>query len=64
MKKFLLIGLIVIFLLLDWAALDDITTGNEPSFFGEYLMLTVSIPVLVFSGYLLYHGKRPRQKPK
>lgn len=29
--------LIVIILLLDFAALDDITTGNEPTYLGEYL---------------------------
>ena len=33
-------------LLLDFAALDDITTGNEPSFYAEYVMLGVSLPSL------------------
>jgi len=41
---------IVGLLLLDWAALDDITTGNEPDYIGEYLMLGVS---LVIFSYLL-----------
>jgi hypothetical protein len=38
LKRLLVIGL----LLLDWAALDDITTGNEPNYWGEYLTLVVS----------------------
>jgi len=32
----------VLVLLLTWAALDDITTGNEPSFVGEYTLLALS----------------------
>lgn len=35
--------LAVILLSLDWAALDDITTGSEPSFTLEYLILGASI---------------------
>lgn len=34
-------------LLLDFAALDDITTGNEPNYTGEYLILTLSVLVFV-----------------
>ena len=30
---------ILALLLLDFAALDDITTGNEPNFCAEYVML-------------------------
>ena len=33
-------------LLLDFAALDDITTGNEPDFYLEYAILGVSLPLL------------------
>ena len=33
-------------LLLDFAALDDITTGNEPDFYLEYAMLSISLPLL------------------
>ena len=35
-------------LVLDLAALDDITTGAEPNFYREYAMLTVSIPLLAW----------------
>lgn len=44
-------------LLLDWAALDDITTGNEPNYFGEYAMLVLSIPFILVLGYLLLRKK-------
>ena len=53
MKKKLLFGFIVVLLLLDWAALDDVTTGNEPNLTGEYLMIVVSIPLLSAIGYFL-----------
>ena len=32
--------------LLDLAALDDITTGVEPHFYYEYAMIAVSLPLL------------------
>lgn len=32
----------ILFLALDWLALDDITTGNQPSFYAEYAMLALS----------------------
>lgn len=32
----------VLFLALDWLALDDITTGSEPDFYMEYAVLAVS----------------------
>ncbi len=38
LKRLLIVGL----LLLDWAALDDIMTGTEQNYIGEYLMLGVS----------------------
>lgn len=50
------IGISVVFILLlvlDWLALDDITTGNEPSLVGEYMVLGVSI-VLMPVLYLLW----------
>lgn len=54
MAKKLLIGITVIILILDWLALDDITTGNEPNLFGEYAMVAASMPVLLFLGYALF----------
>jgi len=49
MKKVLFVTLILITLALDWAALDDITTGREPDFTAEYIILVVSVPILIFS---------------
>lgn len=45
MKKILIFSLVTIFLALDFAALDDITTGNEPNYFLEYLVLGLSVVV-------------------
>jgi hypothetical protein len=38
---------ILALLLLDFAALDDVTTGNQPHFYMEYVMLGVSLPLFV-----------------
>lgn len=46
MKKYLLWALIIDLLALDWMALDDITTGNEPSYVGEWIVILLSIPLL------------------
>lgn len=35
-------------LLIDLAALDDITTGVEPHFYYEYATLAVSVPLLLW----------------
>lgn len=37
---------ILALLLLDFAALDDITTGNEPHLYLEYAILGISLPLL------------------
>ena len=37
---------ILALLLLDFAALDDITTRNEPNFYLEYAILSISLPLL------------------
>ena len=47
MKKFLIGGVIATLLFLDWAALDDITTGNESNNTGEYLTLFLSLVIFV-----------------
>lgn len=47
MKRIFLLAAFVGLLLLGWAALDDITTGNEPSFVGEYVILINSMPLLI-----------------
>ncbi len=47
MRKTLFVVSILVILFLDYAALDDIITGNEPSLTGEYLIFVVSIPLLL-----------------
>ncbi|MBI4539917.1 MAG: hypothetical protein HY704_10465 [Gemmatimonadetes bacterium] len=46
MRRGLIAVSVLLVLLLDWAALDDITTGNEPGYALEYLMVVVSLPLL------------------
>lgn len=58
MRKIILTGIVLITLILDWIVLDDITTGNEQDFFGEYLILIISIPVVIFAVYLFLKKKK------
>jgi membrane protein DedA with SNARE-associated domain len=46
LKKFFLYTLTGVILFVDYSALDDITTGKEPSYLAEYLTLTASIVIL------------------
>jgi hypothetical protein len=46
MKRILWIIGVILILILDWLALDDITTGNEPDFRVEYLILGVSVVII------------------
>jgi hypothetical protein len=46
--------------LLDWAALDDITTGNEPNYYGEYVILALS--VLVFVALAVMYRRKNKAK--
>jgi len=46
-----LVGLVGV-LAVDWAALNDIAKGREPSLWMEYTWLMVSLPVLVALGFL------------
>lgn len=49
MRRFLIAKIsIILLLMLDWAALDDITTGNEPDYFKEYAILFFSVAVFIF----------------
>lgn len=57
MNKKLLIGIVILFLILDFLALDDITTGTEPDFTGEYLILIISAFVFAVAAYLLFKKK-------
>ncbi len=52
MKKVLVWGNVLSLLALDWAALDDITTGNEPNFFLEYTILLISVLVFGSIGFV------------
>lgn len=58
MRKIILTGIVLITLILDWIVLDDITTGNEQDFFGEYLILIISMPVVIFAVYLFLKKKK------
>lgn len=52
---------IVVILLLDYAALDDITTGNEPNYYGEYAILVIS--AIIF-GFLVFKYLKRRNGPR
>lgn len=56
MKRYILILTAVILLILDWLALDDITTGNEPNYFGEYGILFVSLIFFVYVGLTIFRN--------
>ena len=49
-KKHLYLFVILVLLTLDFAALDDITTGNEPNNDLEYVILGLSAAAYVFLG--------------
>ena len=51
---------ILALLLLDFAALDDITTGTQPHFYAEYGMLGISVPFLGALGLRLSRLRRQR----
>ena len=58
-----LIGVPVLFVvLLDYAALDDITTGSQPHFYAEYAMLTVSVLFFVALSWALVMRRKLRQR--
>ncbi len=59
-KRILLISIVLILLVLDWFALDDITTGNEPNYYGEYAVLAVS--VIVFGLIFLWALRKDKTK--
>ena len=45
MTKILAITILLALAALDYAALDDITTGSEPGFAAEWTMLFLSVPI-------------------
>jgi len=58
MKNLLLIGVAVLLLALDWAALHDILKG-EPSLYAEYGMILFSI---VIFGVMIFIGLRRKNE--
>ncbi len=58
LKKIGLIIFILVILLLDFAALDDITTGNEPTLFGEYAMLAASVVIFAVLIFIYLRKKK------
>ena len=52
--KTLLLSFAIVLLLVDLLALEDITTGNESSLLGEYLIVFASVPILAVVGYYLF----------
>lgn len=51
---------IFIILFLDYAALNDITTGNEPDYWGEWGVLLFSV---IFFGLIIY-ARLPKKTAK
>ena len=58
MKTVLLIGMVLLLLALDWAALHDILKG-EPNPYAEYGMILFS---LIIFGVMIFIGLRERNK--
>ncbi len=55
----MMLSVIAVFvLLLDLLALDDITTGRQPSFALEYSMLALSVVYFAALGWLLTRRRR------
>lgn len=46
---------VLVVLLLDWLALDDITTGTEPNYWGEYTILIGS--AIFFIALLIFRAR-------
>lgn len=58
MKTVLLIGIVVLLLALDWAALHDILKG-EPNLYAEYGIILFS---MIIFGVMIFIGLRRRNK--
>ena len=60
----LMIGTAVLLvLLLDYTALDDITTGSQPHFHAEYAMLAVSLLFFAALAWALALKRRMQRNP-
>ena len=58
MKTILLIGVVLLLLALDWAALHDILKG-EPNLYAEYGMILLS---MIIFGVMTFIGLRRKNK--
>ena len=58
MKKILSFIVIVILIFLSLAALEDITTGDEPSYIGEYGIIVTTIILSGIFGFMFFKEKR------
>ena len=58
--RLLLTLAILAILAVDYAALDDITTGTETSFAAEWTWLVLSTPFLCLLGWALFRHRRGR----
>ncbi len=56
MRKILILSVILIFSVLDWAALHDILKQNETNYYSEYLVIILS--VLYFSVLVYFKAKK------
>jgi hypothetical protein len=57
MKKVVIWGVVIVLLIFDWLALDDITTGNQLNFYAEYAMLAISLLIFGFLGFAALNKK-------
>jgi len=60
--RLFIVGSIIAILALDWASLDDITTGNESNYAGEYAYLAISTPILI--ALIIFTIKKSERKIK
>jgi len=51
-KRTIIWVVVLSLLAVDFAALDDITTGNEPSYFLEYAILIISLLIFGVLGFI------------
>lgn len=58
MKKIIMWIAVIALLVLDWLALDDITTGSEPDFYLEYAILIASFLFFAFVCYKNFYKKQ------
>ena len=63
MTRWIAFGGALAILAIDWAALNDIAKGREPSLWMEYTWLLASLPMLVALWWLARRKGEARGKP-